>query len=939
MNRPPLGLLPNFVLMLSLLAACSGLSADRDALPENRSSASLEGVSAEPAMVFVPNAGQNASDVLFGTLEASHRLYFSRNEIVLPLRLPRRAADLLSAAMNGLKAEPSESTKRTTIQLRFEGANERVRVVGRNALPGVVNYIFGNDPDAWYLGIPTYAGLAYENLYEDIDLVFTGRTGVLKGTFEVDPGGNPDSISWHYDGASDVSLRGGELLITPDGEPDRSPLVERQPVAWQDAGGERRFVDIRYVRNRGGGIKFAVGRYDNEHPLIIDPTLDYSTYVGGSGSEEGCGIGVDADDNVYVTGVSDAASFPSSRLAGALGDYETSDAFVTKLDPSLTGLHQMVYHTYVGGSDFDNPTWIDVDAAGKAYVVGYTFSDDFPTTAGAYQSTAPGDTYNGMVFQLDAAGAVEYATYLAGNSFDEFAQGVVRNGLLYAVGHTQSSDFPTTPDAYQSCGNGVDAAVSILDTTASGTDSLVYSTCFGGSATEEGLALDVDSGIVYFAGRTHSSNLPTKNPLQASNAGGIDLYLAKLDPAQPGAAQLLFASYFGGTDSDTSGGVSVEDGGRVFWTGGTESSDFPTTPGSPAHGGGDFDAFLVALETDPVSLIYSRLVGGDGNDAFRGILTDGASHVFVTGGSGSTNFPTVDPLQATFKGGVAPEVDLAYYGPGDPVVAKFDPTGTMVFGTYLGGTGADTALGIAFDSNGDVYVTGGTRSTDFPTFNAYQDVNRGEYDIFIARLGGLTDCIAPRSVEIAGPDPPALRSSTRLTATVSPLASQQPITYTWSGSAGVSLNTTTHTSGLTDTVVVTWTAAGLQTISVSAVNACGAITSTHPFSVTNQRPIAAAGPDLTVGVRGIGTLDGSASSDPDGHLPLSYLWAQIGGPAVPLDAETAMTTTFRAPAAPTVLTFTLTVTDAEGLASLPDDVMTSVEPWAHEVFLPLVSRD
>jgi hypothetical protein len=896
--------------------------------------------------VFVRNVGQAAPDMLFNTLDSAGRLLFTRGEVLLTLRSRGRVADVLSRSLGGNQHSSPPRRAPITLRLRFDGANEGVQVMGREQLPGIVNYYLGNDPKTWYTDISTFESIAYEGLYDGIDLVYSGQAGVLKGTYVIAPGANPEAIEWRYEGASSVRVRKGKLVISIGDTDETSPLIERRPVAWQTVNGNRVPVAVRYVihrdafRPRDVRIGFSVGQYDEAFPLIIDPTLDYSTYVGGSGSEEGCGIAVDGEDNIYVAGISDVDFGPSSLVAGTLGD-EAYDAFVTKLDPSQTGASQMVYHSYFGGSDFDNPTWIDVDASGNAYVVGYTWSADFPTTDSAFQSDPPQDQFTGMVVQLDDAGGIHYASYLGGSDFDELAQSAVMDGLLYTVGHTQSSDFPTTQDAYQACGAAVDAAVSVLDTTQSGPDSLVYSTCYGGSDNEEGLALDARAGIVYFAGRTASDDLPTKHPIQPANAGGIDLFLAKLDPSQAGEDQLLFSTYFGGQDQDTTGGVAADASGSVYWTGATESTDFPTTAISPGYGGGDYDAFLVSLETDPPSLVFSRFVGGQGTDGIRGTVVDRIGNVYVTGGTGSADFPTVDPIRDTFLGGVAPEEELAVYGPGDPFVAKFDPTGTMLFGSYLGGSGADAGLGIALDSRGDVYVTGGTRSTDLETVAAYQHTNAGDYDIFVARIGGLAPCVELEEIDVTGPVTATLGSASTLTATVAPLTATLPITYTWQA---LGQSPVVHTGGgLSDTLGLSWAISGTKTVTVTAVNPCGVgVTATHTIEVLPPCEAIASlylGGPTTTTVGSPATFTASVAP-PTATKPITYTWQgtdQTREIHVSTDVHDAIDFTWEVSG-----TKTVTVTAANAcntVVSAPRHINVEEPPqdtWT--VFLPLVLR-
>jgi hypothetical protein len=388
-----------------------------------------------------------------------------------------------------------------------------------------------------------------------------------------------------------------------------------------------------------------------------------------------------------------------------------------------------------------------VDASGNAYVAGFSASNDFPTTTNAWDRTFHGGSADGVAIRLDASGAVQYATYLGGGGWEELLDVAAENGLLYTVGLSGSTDFPKTADAFQgsiASADFTDAVVSVLDPSKSGAASLVYSTYYGGTDTDEAWTIDVVNGIAYFAGNTQSNDLVLKDATQATFHGGPgwgEAYLAKLDRSRSGNAQLLFATYLGGTDDEASGGLAVDATGTAYWVGATRSTDFPTTTVSLPYAGGDWDAFLVKLDTTPPSVVYSRLFGGSGNDGFRGAVFDGSGNVFVVGGTGSDDFPTKNPIQDTFGGGVA-TVGFGWYGPGDGLVTAFDATGVMAFSTYLGGSGAEATMGIGLDPAGNIYVAGGTESTDLETTaDAYQADNAGGFDCFIAILGGFT---APR---------------------------------------------------------------------------------------------------------------------------------------------------------------------------------------------------
>jgi hypothetical protein len=743
-NRSLSAIALSLLLVVALVAACSPAANRPDATLTAGGSEQAGVAAGKRSTAFVPNAGQLDPAVLFRTLGSASTLFFARHEVVLSLPSPAEVTRLFSHLLRPSNAERVVPADAAILRLHFEGGNPDTQVIGQDQLAGIVNYYLGNDPAGWRTGIPTYGRIAYEQIYPGIDLLYGGSGGFLKGTYVVAPGADPGTIRWRYDGASSVKLSKGALQIRMTESGDVAPIVEQEPVAWQTVDGQRTAVPVRYVVHRDGSIGFAVGKYDAAWPLLIDPTLDYSTYVGSSRHEGVYDMALDSDNAVYVTGPEEQATLSS--------DLRTTEVVpniqVIKLDLSQTGANQVVYTTYIGGSEFDSASGIAVDANGRAYVAGFTESDDFPTTLNAYDRTYHGGYADGVAIRLNASGAVQYATFLGGEGWDEPLDVAVDDSLMYVVGSSSSTDFPKTADAFQgslASADFTDAVVSVLDPSKSGAASLVYSTYYGGTDSDEGWAIDVVGGIAYFAGNTQSDDLALKDATQGTFQGPVpgwgDAYLVKLDRSKSGNAQLLFATYLGGTDDEVSGGLAVDTTGTAYWVGVTASTDFPTTTVSLPYAGGDWDAFLVKLDTTPPGVVYSQLLGGSGDDGFRGAAFDPFGNVFVAGGTGSDDIPLERPIQDTFGGGVASLPSFNWLGAGDGLVAEFEATGTITFSTYLGGTGADAILGIGLDPLGKVYVAGGTESTDLETVNPYQAANAGGFDCFVAVLGGLA---APR---------------------------------------------------------------------------------------------------------------------------------------------------------------------------------------------------
>jgi len=675
---------------------------------------------------FVPNAGQSNPAVRFQVRSKGGTLFFTPNEVVLSLPASARAPDTTGRPVapapkpdpNG-RGRPGHSRDVLTappvspavVRVRFEDANPTPEVRGIERLPGIVNYFIGNDPTKWRTNLPTYAGIVYREVYPGIDLRYEGTEGVLKGTYVVSPGADPNRIRWLYDGATDVYVDGamGDLLIllsssTTAGGEDHI-LRERAPIAWQEIAGERVPVSVRYVIADDGSIGFALGNYAAGYPIVLDPTLVYSTYLGGSDLDDAYDIAVDSADNAYVLGRTLSTDFPTQSPLDRTfnGGY---DAFVAKLNATGSAL---VYSTYFGGSGGDEPSGIAVDSAGNAYVTGQTGSSNFPTVNALY------DTLNGVrdifVAKLNAAGStLVYSTYLGGSGWEySYEIAVDSAGNAYVAGSTNSADFPMASPLDNTLGGGSDATVTKLNATGS---ALVYSTYLGGSegdAAYGGIAVD-DAGNAYVTGYTQSNDFPTTNALYPTYGGGTDAFVTKLNTA---GSALVYSTYLGGSNSERGLDVIVDGAGSAYVTGYTFSSNFPTQSPLDSTLDGSQDAFVAKLNAAGSVLLYSTYLGGNDGDIGEGIAVD-SGNAYVTGSTSSDNFPTQSPLDGTLD------------GPSDAFVAKLNGTGSaLLYSTYLGGNDDDGGTSIAADSAGDAYVTGWTESTNFPTQNPLRPAKAG----------------------------------------------------------------------------------------------------------------------------------------------------------------------------------------------------------------------
>jgi Beta-propeller repeat len=515
----------------------------------------------------VENRGQTDRRVRYYAQGSRHAFFLTRDELVLSL-LPSRGA-------------AARKSRGLALALRFRGANPQVVVQGRERALGYVNYLVGTDRASWRTRLPRHAQGLYKNLWPGVDMKLGGRRGTLKHEFRVRPGARVGDIRLAYRGATGLALDGAGALEIRTA---LGPLRDSRPVAYQQIGGVRMPVPTRYVL--GGGrpdersYGFAVGAgYRPDRELVIDPGLDYSTFLGGTSHEDGAAIAVDASGNAYVTGFTQSPNFPTTPGAfdrtGAAGN--NRDAFVSKLNATGTAL---VYSTRLGGADNDPPSGVAVDAGGNALIGGSTRSADFPTTPGAFDTTHNGGAFDELfdlfVTKLNATGsALVYSTFLGGSKSDftaGFAVDAARNA--YVVGSTLSPDLPTTPGAFDSAFAGSEGFVAKLNATGSG---LVYST-FLGEAGASAVAPDTD-GNAWLAGGTGSPSAATTPDAsdRQFNGGPSDAYVAKLNAT---GSALLFATFLGGSESEGAGDVALDSAGDVYVTGQTISADFPTTPGA-----------------------------------------------------------------------------------------------------------------------------------------------------------------------------------------------------------------------------------------------------------------------------------------------------------------------------------------------------------------------
>ena len=683
-------------------------------------------------LAFTLNQGQTDSRVKFTTSGNGCSMFFSPTGTTFLLKretaqsVAKRAAK--KAAGTPENMIPARDTEREyesfAAKTVFVDANSNPDVVGEDRLPWNNNYFIGSDPAQWQTDVPNYGKIRLKDVYSGIDLVYYGNKDGIKYDFVVKPGENPSKIVLRYDlgadGGNALSINGnGELAVkTPLGE-----IIEKTLYCYQKINGKEMEVPIHYriLDAAANSYGFDIGAFDSKYDLYIDPELVYSTFIGGSDLDFGFWIAVDNSGNVYLTGSTSSSNYPMTSGAYDISQNGSADLFVSKLNENGTTL---LYSTFLGGGSSDSGNGIAVDSTGNAYVTGTTISSDYPVTSGAYTTGQIGD-YDVCITKLNANGnGLVYSTFFGGDSSDS-GNGIAVDsaGNAYVTGITASSDYPVTSGAYTTFQNGgYDVCITKLN--ASG-DDLFYSTYFGGAGNDLGNGIAVDSaGNAYISGTTYSSDFPvTDGAYDTIQNGSGDAFVMKLNA---GGAALLYSTFLGGSSDDSGFGIAIDNSGNAYVTGDTYSSEYPVTNGAyDSSQNGMNDVFVTKLNAGGAALLYSTFTGGHSSDWGNGIAVDSAGNAYVTGYTESSDYPVTNGAY-----------DSSQNGDFDVFVTKLNTGGaTLLYSTFLGGHNDDRGCGIAVDSAGNAYVTGETKSTDYPvTSGAYNSSQNGVFDVFVTKL-------------------------------------------------------------------------------------------------------------------------------------------------------------------------------------------------------------
>ena len=593
--------------------------------------------------------------------------------------------------------------------LQMQGGRTAATPVGEVPGTGQVNYFIGNDPANWRRGVPTFGRVRYADVWEGIDVIFYGNGRQLEYDVIVAPGADVRDARFTFDGASKLRvLKSGELVFQAG---DRD-ITFSAPVAYQDIDGRRRPVPARYAL-KGTTVSFTTGTFDRTKPLVIDPVLIFSSYLGGNSWDQAEGVAVDLAGNTYVTGVTQSPDFPTTPGAFS-GDRQNSDVFVTKI--SVDG-STLIYSTYLGSDGDEYGYAIAVDPRGAAYVAGLADTGDFPTTPGVEQPAKPG-LHDGFVTKLSADGrTLVYSTYLGGSSYDFIRDIAVDTaGLAWVTGNTESADFPVTDFAYDNTHDG-DLAAFVARIELNGTSS--RATYLDGDLTPFAIAVDGRSPII--AG--YATTFPETIAPPPGWGGNRDAVILKISE---NFSQLVFGRRFGGSDGDQFHDIAINSRREIIAAGMTHSANMPTTPTADDRTLGDIHGDgMVAVFTREAHLRFATYIGGSSNDIARGVGVSAAGFT-VFGTTQSGDFPLLNPMQAVRRGIDGFVVSYRW----------FEWGGFRTFSSFFGGASVDEISAGTVDGTGRPTFVGRTQSADLPVRRAFDgSYAPGSTDGFVTRIG------------------------------------------------------------------------------------------------------------------------------------------------------------------------------------------------------------
>ncbi len=662
-------------------------------------------------IAIIENKGQINKKVIYYVKTGNYTIWIKKQGLVFDIK----SKDL---------------TKRSVIKMTFLTVNNDVKIVSGKSINGKTNIFKGKNKKDWVKNIKSFETITYKNIYKGIDLkIYSTNDGKIEYDWIIGKRAKPSDIKIKIEGSENIFIeKSGTLNINHS----FGVYKHRIPMSFQTINNIIKKVESHFYKINKNTYGIKTGKYNPKYKLTIDPIIEqkYSTYVGGDSFDSVKSIAVDNSGYVYITGITGSTNFPTTTGAYDIGKGDGEyDIFVSKF--STTG-KTLIYSSYIGGCCRDYATSIAIDVGGYAYITGYTESEDFPVTD-SYQTIYGGGKTDAIIIKLGTDGtSLEYSTFLGGCD-DDYGMGIATDsdsnfcsdneGSAYVTGYTNGTDFPVSDTSYQSTnGGGIDAFVTKLSDDGS---SLTYSTYFGGTLNDYGIAIAADCcGEASISGNTESSDFPTSSAFQSANGGESDVFITKFSST---GDSLKFSSYLGGNSNETASSIimCMNCCGYTYVAGSTSSIDYPTIlPFQNIYGGGYSDGFI-AMITKTGTLTYSTYFGGVGRDIINGIALDSSRNIFITGNTDSNNIPVLNAFANNLSS-----------TKNDAFISMLSQSGSnLLFSSYYGGTDHDIPSGIAIGCCGGIYLAGETESSDLPLLNTFQSTfSGGERDGFVSKF-------------------------------------------------------------------------------------------------------------------------------------------------------------------------------------------------------------
>jgi Beta-propeller repeat len=797
-----------------------------------------EGTSFSPSsprrpFTFVENAGQADPRVRYIGSGPEFKAWFEDHAVIL---------------QNG----------RTALRMAFAGGVTpgRPSITSAKPLGARASYLHGNDPAHWQTDLPLFGAITYKNVWPGVELDYEAEQSGMKAEYVISPGAEVAAVLLRFDAATEIQNDGSMRVKGPSGD-----FVEAAPVLYQYVRGERREIPGGFRRGDHHSIGFWAAEYDRSQPLVIDPSILFSGYFGGTSEDNITAVGIDSLNNIVTAGWTNSTNLPASN--GARPHYGGGvDAFVASFLPNGGG---MTYCTYLGGSGDDRAFGLAIDSARNVYVTGWTSSTNFPLL-GPIQTRLSG-TRDAFVTKLNSAGnALVYSTYLGGSGVDAgYAVTLDSTSSAIVVGDTTSTNLPVTNAIQSQLGGGQDVFLARL---APSGNSLTVMTYLGGNGLDHGSSVNVGpSGAIFVGGYTWSTNFPTVSPYQPKTGGGQDGFLAKISNT---GNILRFSTYLGGSGGSTGApeevnAVAIDTLGNIFVAGVTSSPNFPGVAGGfQSTLNGSTNGFVARFNVAG-QLVQSTYLGGSANDAINAMTLDFHGSPYVTGTTDSQNFPVQYPLQPGNAGSM------------DAFVVKMNPTLSAVnFGTYLGGSGSDGGNAIAVDFETSVVVAGQTSSPNLPVAGNLQSYPTEVLSSFISKIAPsftIGTAYATQGQQTIAVD--SWHTASNPQSTIFGLSTDLPIVGDWDGSGkrriGIFRN-------------------GTWIVDINGNGMIDATDKTVQFGQTGDIPVVGdwlGTGHIALGLFRQGTfildLSGHLSGIPTGQLDASFPWGQGGD--IPIAAD------------------------------------------------------